>query len=264
MKILAVVRCADRGSSDRTRQALLDTNGVTRTLDMLISQRFADARVALGRGRARTRPVASKLSTQARATRRPLPPAQLIGAVGERVHLETGRSRASSSFRNRRCGPARRLGSRASRQADLELASRSPDRTCPHNWRAALPQVVKRGMDWSIRDRLEAGLRGTERQPHPWRPETSGLTRRLTAVPLQDPSRLGASSTGLSRGLFRQDQVPRPRAVLLVPADRPLDSLGQTGLWAPSQQAASLAGVGPSRPHVDPWDLGPLHPRLAP
>lgn len=106
MPVLAVVRRADRGNSGRTRAALFDTREVTRPIDLLISQRFADARVALGQGRARARPVLSELSAQARAARRPLPPAQLYDALNERVHSDIGRSRAAATLRNRRRGPA--------------------------------------------------------------------------------------------------------------------------------------------------------------
>jgi len=106
MQVLAVVRRGDRGNSGRTRAALFDDSEVMRPIDLLISQRFADARVALGQGRARARPVLSELSAQVRAARRPLPPAQLYGALNERVHSDIGGSRAAATLRNRQRGLA--------------------------------------------------------------------------------------------------------------------------------------------------------------
>lgn len=106
MKVLAEVCRADRGSSGKTREALLDTSEAMRPIDLLTSQRFADARVALGQWRAPARPVLVELSEQARAARRSLPPAQLLDAVSERVHSDIGHSRAAPTLRSRRRGPA--------------------------------------------------------------------------------------------------------------------------------------------------------------
>lgn len=105
-QVLAVVRGADRGNSGRTRAALLDASQAIRPIDLLISQRFDDASVAMGQGRAAARPVLPSLSERARSHRRPAPPAQLYDAVSERVHSDIGRSRAAPTLRNQRHEPA--------------------------------------------------------------------------------------------------------------------------------------------------------------
>ena len=100
MRVLDIVRAADRGSASRTRTALLDSGGGVAPFDMLATMRFDDARRALGSGRARRVPALSGLSAEAKAARKPLPPEELYDAKSDRVHREPGRARAARVVRN--------------------------------------------------------------------------------------------------------------------------------------------------------------------
>ncbi|HHH27143.1 MAG TPA: hypothetical protein ENK57_02175 [Polyangiaceae bacterium] len=104
MRVLDVVRVADRGSARATRAALLDASDGTTPFDMLVAQRFAEARAALGQGPGRAAPALAELSPAAKAEHRPLPPEELFDAKSERVHREPGRARAARTVRNKRRG----------------------------------------------------------------------------------------------------------------------------------------------------------------
>ena len=104
MRVLDVVRAADRGSARATRAALLDASEGTTPFDMLVAQRFDEARAALGRGPGRVAKALSPLGAAARAARKPLPPGELFDAKSDRVHREPGRARAARTARNRRRG----------------------------------------------------------------------------------------------------------------------------------------------------------------
>lgn len=69
--------------------------------EMLTKQRFEEARVALGRGRARPVPVLTRLSEAAWTVRQPLPPDELYDAKSDRVHQEPGRVRAARTAKRR-------------------------------------------------------------------------------------------------------------------------------------------------------------------
>jgi len=104
MQVLDVVRAADRGSARSTRAAMMDASQGTTPFDMLAAQRFEDARLILGQGRARFAPALAGLSEEAKAARRPLPPEELYDAQSERVHREPGRARAARTVRDTRRG----------------------------------------------------------------------------------------------------------------------------------------------------------------
>ncbi len=104
MRVLGVVRRADRGSARETRAALLDAGHGMTPFDLLAEQRFDDARAALGQGLKDTMPVLTELSAQARAARRPLPVEELFEALHDRVHHEPGHGRAARTVRNKRRG----------------------------------------------------------------------------------------------------------------------------------------------------------------
>ena len=104
MQVLDVVRTADRGSARSMRAAMMDASQGTTPFDMLAAQRFEDARLILGQGRARFVPALAGLSEEAKAARRPLPPEELYDAKGERVHREPGRARAARTVRDTRRG----------------------------------------------------------------------------------------------------------------------------------------------------------------
>lgn len=85
LRILDVVRYADRGSAEATRSALLEpADGVT-PFDLLSSERYEDAREQLGSGPGRPSRARTPLSAEARAARAPITPAQLVDAQHEPV-----------------------------------------------------------------------------------------------------------------------------------------------------------------------------------
>lgn len=104
MRVLDVVRHADRGSARETRAALLNTSDGTTPFDMLVAQRFDEVRAALGRGRRRPGQALSSLSPEAKAARRPLPPDMLVEGMSERVGKDPGQARAAQTVRNKRRG----------------------------------------------------------------------------------------------------------------------------------------------------------------
>lgn len=106
MRVLDVVRHADRGTARGTREALLAARGGGTAFGMLADQRFWEARTALGRGRSRLVPTLTPLSEAARTARKPLPPDELHDAMSDRVHQETGRGRAARTARGQRRGRA--------------------------------------------------------------------------------------------------------------------------------------------------------------
>lgn len=104
MRVLDLVRDADRGSARATRLALFDASDGTIPFEMLAAQRFEEARAALGQGPRRVAPVLAKVSAAAKAERMPLPPEELFDAKNERVHRDPGRARAARTVRNKRRG----------------------------------------------------------------------------------------------------------------------------------------------------------------
>lgn len=104
MRVLDVVRDADRGSARSTRSALFDVSEGTTAFDLLVAQRFDDARAALGRGVGRPTPALTELSDEAKAARKPLPPEELFDAKHDRVHREPGRARAARTVRTKQRG----------------------------------------------------------------------------------------------------------------------------------------------------------------
>lgn len=102
MRVLDVVRHADRGTARGTCAALLEARDGMTAFEMLTDQRFEEARAALGRGRARPVPVPTQLSEAARTARQPLPPDELHDAKSDRVHRELGRVRAARTARSQR------------------------------------------------------------------------------------------------------------------------------------------------------------------
>ncbi len=104
MRVLDIVREADRGSARSTRAILLAASDGLTPFSLLIAQRFEEARNRLGRGRSRPAPALADLSEKATAARKPLSPEELFDAKSERVHHEPGRARAARTVRNKRRG----------------------------------------------------------------------------------------------------------------------------------------------------------------
>lgn len=103
-RVLGLLRAVDRGASDYNRGALLapDAHGV-RPFDLLAAGEYEAARHQLGVGTGR-RLALKPLSEEAAMARRPLQPADLVGALQDPVHVEPGRGRGAKSVRVRRGG----------------------------------------------------------------------------------------------------------------------------------------------------------------
>ena len=91
--VLDIVRAADRGDARSTRSALLDVHDGTSALDLLVGERFDEARARLGFGAVRPRPALGALSAEAKAARAPLPLEELVEAQHDRAHRDPGRAR---------------------------------------------------------------------------------------------------------------------------------------------------------------------------
>lgn len=104
LQVLGVVRDADRGDARSNRAALLEVHDGTTSFDLLVAERFEEARATLGRGEGRPRPVVGPLSEEARAAREPLRPDELIDAEHDRVHRDLGLGRAARTVRSLRGG----------------------------------------------------------------------------------------------------------------------------------------------------------------
>ena len=104
MRVLDVVRQADRGTARGTRAALLATREGATAFEMLADQRFEEAGAALGRGRTRLVPALTQLSEAARTARKPLPPEELYDAKSNRAHRDPGLARAARTARGQRRG----------------------------------------------------------------------------------------------------------------------------------------------------------------
>ena len=107
MQVLDVVRRADRGDARRNRRALLGVDAGGRSpLALLQLGQVEEARTQLGSGSGRRVLTEVPLSTEAKASRRPLSPESLIQAKHDTVHREPGRTRSVRTVRNKRRGPA--------------------------------------------------------------------------------------------------------------------------------------------------------------
>lgn len=101
MRVLDIVRKADRGDARSTRAALFEVTDGSAPFDLLVSQKFDEARSALGPGPGRRRPGLTELGAEAKAARKPLPPGELVDARHDRVHRDVGRGRPARTARNK-------------------------------------------------------------------------------------------------------------------------------------------------------------------
>ena len=100
-RVLAVVRKIDRGLASANRIALLGAReDGSIPFDLLIAGDYERILALLGSGEAR-RASPTKLSEKARAARAPRPPEELVGALQDRIHRESGVVRAAKSVRGR-------------------------------------------------------------------------------------------------------------------------------------------------------------------
>jgi transcriptional regulator with XRE-family HTH domain len=100
-RLLLVVRKIDRGSASANRAELLAVrDDGTILFDLLANRQYDRVFSTPGLGEAK-RVVAPKLSDEAMAARVPRPPEELVDALQDRVHRETGIARAAKSVRVR-------------------------------------------------------------------------------------------------------------------------------------------------------------------
>ncbi len=101
-RLLAVVRRIDRGSASANRAALLTVLEEDGTIpfDLLAAEQYARVIAVLGPGESRRAQV-PQLSANALAVRSSRPPEELVGALQDRVHRDTGVARAAKSVRVR-------------------------------------------------------------------------------------------------------------------------------------------------------------------
>lgn len=104
LRVLDVVRVADRGDARSNRTVLFATADGETPFDLLASQKFDAARAILGPGPGRRRPKLTELDDSTKAERRPPPPEELIDALNDSVHQDLGRGRTACTVRNRRRG----------------------------------------------------------------------------------------------------------------------------------------------------------------
>jgi DNA-binding transcriptional regulator YiaG len=101
-RLLATVRKLDRGSASENRRLLLTASRFGEVpMDLLAAQQYERALEVVGEAASHSRPTPSPLSQAARDARRPRPPADRVDLLHDRVHFETGRTRAAKSVKVR-------------------------------------------------------------------------------------------------------------------------------------------------------------------
>jgi DNA-binding transcriptional regulator YiaG len=97
-RLLAVVRNIDRGTASANRAILLGVcEGGILPFDLLAAGNYERALSLLGTG-VRRRASPKRLSDEARAARVPLPPAELVDALHDRIHPVSGRLLAAKAI----------------------------------------------------------------------------------------------------------------------------------------------------------------------
>ena len=102
LKVLDIVRQADRGDARSNRAALLTVSAGRTLFDLLRSRAFDEATARLGRGQRRRHIAPGELDAQAQAERTPPSPETLIDAMNDPIHRDAGSSRAVGATRNTR------------------------------------------------------------------------------------------------------------------------------------------------------------------
>jgi DNA-binding transcriptional regulator YiaG len=99
-RLLAVLRKIDRGSASANRRELLAVrDDGTIAFDLLVARQYELVASLVGAGETKPRLAAPKLSARATAMRMPPSPDQLVGALQDSVHRETGPARVGRSVR---------------------------------------------------------------------------------------------------------------------------------------------------------------------
>ena len=102
LKVLDIVRQADRGDARSNRAALLTVSAGRTPFDFLRSRAFDEACARLGRRQRRRRIALGELDAHAQAERTPPSPETLIDAMNDPIHRDAGSSRAAGATRNTR------------------------------------------------------------------------------------------------------------------------------------------------------------------
>jgi DNA-binding transcriptional regulator YiaG len=102
-KLLATVRKLNRGSARENRSLLLSVreDGMI-PYEILIEGQYETVFSLLGPGQALSRPQLSPLSIASRVARKPPTPAELAGAMQDRVHKEVGKARVPRVAKDRK------------------------------------------------------------------------------------------------------------------------------------------------------------------
>jgi DNA-binding transcriptional regulator YiaG len=102
-RLLGIVRYINRGSASLNRNLLLMPNSDgTLPFDLLVSGQYQKVKNLLGSGNTPQGPKLNPLSEDARKSRRPLNPENMIDALQEPIHRKVGRSRSAKSVRSRK------------------------------------------------------------------------------------------------------------------------------------------------------------------
>ncbi|MEC4815094.1 MAG: XRE family transcriptional regulator [Scytonema sp. PMC 1069.18] len=102
-RLLGTIRYIDRGSASLNRSLLLqpDSNGKP-IFDLLVAGEYEAVKRILGPGNARQKPKLSSLSEDARMSRVPPNPVDLVDALQDTIHREVGRSKPARTTRSSR------------------------------------------------------------------------------------------------------------------------------------------------------------------
>lgn len=101
-RLLAVLRKIDRGSAAANRAALFAVrDGAVIPFDLLAAGHYDGVIAILGQGQGVARVASPPVSKDATLARAPRSPEELVGALHDRVHRETGAARAAKSVRTR-------------------------------------------------------------------------------------------------------------------------------------------------------------------
>jgi DNA-binding transcriptional regulator YiaG len=104
-RLLATVQYINWGSASLNRSLLLTPGTDSRLpFDLLVIGEYEEVKQILGYGNTPEKPKLAPLSEDARASRRPQNPADLVDALQEPIHREVGRSRPARAVRSRRNG----------------------------------------------------------------------------------------------------------------------------------------------------------------
>lgn len=102
-RLLATLRRLDRGRASENRALLLQAHpGGVIPLDLLAEGKYDQALALVGTGSGQVRAKSVPLSGEASASRKPAPPAELVGALQDRVHTDKGRLLAATPIRTKR------------------------------------------------------------------------------------------------------------------------------------------------------------------